>query len=98
MAPLTDFETAGINPRAAIWATNRKVVFVVSRRNVSCACEQALVVSNWQLRSDVDSFEGSETKNLVSHSYTWTRSNGGKRWEVVALFSFQKDPFPECVP
>lgn len=47
-----------------------------------CQClRTGRVVSNWQLRPDVDSSEGSETENLVSQSHTWPEG----RWRDVVV-------------
>lgn len=45
------------------------------------------VVSNWQLRFDVDSFEESETENLVRDLYSAQRVMTGSG-ERVSLFIF----------
>lgn len=51
-----------------------------------CQClRTGHVVRNCQSRPDVDSFEGFETKNLVSQSHIWPE---GRWWEVVVACCF----------
>lgn len=94
--PVSDLKHSGMSPiRAAVWETKAgsQQQGNVCGLKKKCVCAYH-VVSNWQLRPYVDSFEGPETENLVSQSphLAW----GAWREVVVACcFTFlSKGPFP----
>lgn len=68
--PVSDVKHSGMSPiRAAVWETKAgsQQQGNVCGLKKKCVCAYH-VVSNWQLRPYVDSFEGPETENLVSQS------------------------------